>query len=73
MSKKGVILVKKNGIEFVKKTSGSLHDMVYEMFVLANANRMVKECGIDKDEAIRRIKEAVPSSSYVVGINPDYA
>ena len=59
--------------DYVPMNSGSVHGMYYEVFVLYNANRMVKEMGITKEEAIKRVKGAMTKDEYKIAVHPKYA
>lgn len=58
---------------FVRTTSGSLHGMIYELFVLSSANDLVKEFGITKEEAIKKVEAAVAREDYKIAVHPKYA
>lgn len=49
--------------------SGSLHGLVYDVFVFYNANRLVAETGISKYEAIKLVEEAVSREDYKIILN----
>lgn len=67
------ILEKIDKKDYIPVNSGSLHGFVYEVFVLSSANDMVKELGITKDEAIRRVKESVPKEDFIIEVHPRHA
>lgn len=57
--------------KYVPVTSGKLHAMAYEMYVLSTANELVEKFGITKDEAIKKVKEALPEEQCVVTVRED--
>lgn len=57
--------------KYVPVTSGTLHGFAYDVYVLATANEMAKEFGITKEEAIKRVKEALPKEQCVVTVRED--
>lgn len=57
--------------KYVPVTSGTLHSFAYEVYVLATANEMMKEFGITKREAIKRVQEGLPKEECVVTVRED--
>lgn len=59
--------------EFVRMTSGTLQGFAYECYVLAYANKLVKEFGYTKTEAINEVKKQLPREDCVVKVRKSHA
>ncbi len=59
--------------DYIPVNSGSLHGLVYDVFVLYNAKMLMQETGITKEEAIKKVEAAVAREDYKIAVHPKYA
>lgn len=58
---------------YVQVNSGKLQGFAYECYVLATANKLVKDFGMTKTEAIKEVKKQLPREKCIVTVKETHA